>query len=214
MSNIARRLSLTCALFFCPAFALAADQKPNILIFLCDDTGYGEFGFQGGKDIPTPHIDSIAKNGVRFTQGYVAATYCSPSRAGLLTGRYPTRFGHEFNSTARQTGLKLEETTMAEHLRGLKLEVRTGVARTGVIAILQGGKPGRTAALRADMDALPVEEPEGPPFASKEMGRYHGTMVPVVHACGHDAHTAMRMATAEVLAGLKDDLPGTVMFIF
>jgi amidohydrolase len=103
---------------------------------------------------------------------------------------------------------------VAEHLRGLKLEVRTGVARTGVIAILQGGKPGRTVALRADMDALPVEEPEGLPFASKEMGRYHGTMVPVMHACGHDAHTAMLMATAEVLAGLKEDLPGTVMFIF
>jgi amidohydrolase len=64
------------------------------------------------------------------------------------------------------------------------------------------------------MDALPVEEPEGLPFASKEMGRYHGTMVPVMHACGHDAHTAMLMATAEVLAGLKEDLPGTVMFIF
>ena len=103
---------------------------------------------------------------------------------------------------------------VAEHLRGLKLEVRTGIARTGVVGILKGGKPGRIVALRADMDALPVEEPEGLPFASQETAEYYGEMVPVMHACGHDAHTAMLMATAEVLAGLKDDLPGTVMFIF
>jgi arylsulfatase A-like enzyme len=97
----------------------AAERKPNILVFLCDDTGWGEFGFQGNKQIPTPHIDSIAKGGVRFTQGYVAATYCSPTRAGLMTGRYPTRFGHEFNSTARETGISLEETTIAERLKSL-----------------------------------------------------------------------------------------------
>jgi amidohydrolase len=103
---------------------------------------------------------------------------------------------------------------VAEHLRGLKLEVRTNVARTGVVGILKGGKPGRTVALRADMDALPVKEPDGLPFASKEMGEYQGKMVPVMHACGHDAHTAMLMATAEVLASMKEDLPGTVMFIF
>lgn len=103
---------------------------------------------------------------------------------------------------------------VAEHLRGLKLEVRTGVARTGVVGILKGGKPGRTVALRADMDALPIQEPVGLPFASKEMAKYHGKVVPVMHACGHDTHTAMLMATAEVLAGLREDLPGTVMFIF
>lgn len=103
---------------------------------------------------------------------------------------------------------------VADHLRGLKLEVRTGVARTGVVGILKGGKRGRTVALRADMDALPVKEPEGLPFASKETGEYFGKIVPVMHACGHDAHTAMLMATAEILAGLKDDLPGTVVFIF
>jgi amidohydrolase len=103
---------------------------------------------------------------------------------------------------------------VAKHLRGLGLEVRTGVARTGVVGFLKGGKPGRTVALRADMDALPVQEPAGLPFASKEMAEYHGKVVPVMHACGHDAHTAMLMAAAEVLAGVKDDLPGTVMFIF
>jgi arylsulfatase A-like enzyme len=97
----------------------AAEKKPNILVFLSDDVGWAEFGFQGNQQIPTPHIDSIAENGVRFTQGYVAATYCSPSRAGLMTGRYPTRFGHEFNSVARVSGLSLKETTMATRLRSL-----------------------------------------------------------------------------------------------
>jgi amidohydrolase len=103
---------------------------------------------------------------------------------------------------------------VAEHLRGLKLEVRERVARTGVVGILKGGKPGRTVALRADMDALPVKEPEGLAFASKAKALHHGREVDVMHACGHDAHTAMLMATAEVLAGVKDDLPGTVVFIF
>jgi arylsulfatase A-like enzyme len=97
----------------------AAAEKPNILVFLCDDTGWAECGFQGNKDIPTPHIDSIAAGGVRFTQGYVSGPYCSPTRAGLLTGRYQTRFGHEFNSTARESGLSLDETTMAERFHKL-----------------------------------------------------------------------------------------------
>jgi amidohydrolase len=103
---------------------------------------------------------------------------------------------------------------VSEHLRSLGLEVRTGVAHTGVVGILKGAKPGRTVALRADMDALPVKEPDGLPFASKAKGRHWGKEVDVMHACGHDTHTAMLMAAAEVLAGLKDDLPGTVQFIF
>src|SRR3954454_23726800 len=103
---------------------------------------------------------------------------------------------------------------VADHLRSLGLEVRTGVARTGVIAVLKGAKPGPTVALRADMDALPVKEPEGLPFASRARSQYLGKEVDVMHACGHDAHTAMLMATAEVLTSLKDQLPGTVQFIF
>jgi arylsulfatase A-like enzyme len=102
--------------------ALAADaKKPNIIVFLSDDVGYGEYGFQGNKEIPTPNIDSIAKNGVRFKQGYVAATYCSPCRAGLLTGRYPTRFGHEFNgggpAGGKDFGLPVTEKTIADRLK-------------------------------------------------------------------------------------------------
>jgi amidohydrolase len=103
---------------------------------------------------------------------------------------------------------------VAEHLRSLGLEVQTGVARTGVVALLRGGKPGPVVALRADMDALPVKEPDGLPFASKARSKHLGRDVDVMHACGHDAHTAILMATAEVLAGIKDQLPGTVKFIF
>ena len=100
----------------------AATRPPNILLILADDLGYAELGCQGSKDIPTPHIDSIARNGLRCTQGYVAATYCSPSRAGLMTGRYPTRFGHENNAVAGEksgTGLSLRETTLPSRLKSL-----------------------------------------------------------------------------------------------
>jgi metal-dependent amidase/aminoacylase/carboxypeptidase family protein len=103
---------------------------------------------------------------------------------------------------------------VAEHLKKLGLEVRTAVARTGVVAVLKGGKPGPVVALRADMDALPVKEPEGLSFASKAKGKYLGREVDVMHACGHDAHTAILMATAEVLTDMKDKLPGTVKFLF
>jgi len=99
----------------------AADQ-PNIILLVADDLGYGELGCQGNAEIPTPHIDSIATNGTRFTQGYVTAPNCSPSRAGFLTGRIPTRFGYEFNPIGARnedpgTGLPTEETTLAELLR-------------------------------------------------------------------------------------------------
>jgi arylsulfatase A-like enzyme len=120
MKSIYRFLfaSLICLPFV--AQVRAADSKqPNFLIFYADDLGYGECGIYGCKDIPTPHIDAIAKQGIKFTQGYVAATYCSPSRAGLMTGRYPTRFGHEFNGVARHSGLSLNETTLATRLKAM-----------------------------------------------------------------------------------------------
>ncbi|MDZ4362029.1 amidohydrolase [Brevundimonas sp.] len=103
---------------------------------------------------------------------------------------------------------------IADHLRGLGLEVRTEVGKTGVVAILRGGRPGRTVALRADMDALPVLEATGLPFASTATGTYQGNTVPVAHACGHDAHIAMLLGAATVLAGMREDLAGTVVFIF
>ena len=93
----------------------SAAAPPNVIVFYADDHGWGELGCQGNRDIPTPHIDSLAANGIRCTQGYVAATYCSPSRAGLLTGRYQTRFGREFNPG--QEGLPLSQTTLTDRLR-------------------------------------------------------------------------------------------------
>ncbi len=103
---------------------------------------------------------------------------------------------------------------VAQHLRSLGLEVRTGVAKTGVVAVLRGGRPGPVVALRADMDALPVTEEVDLPFASKVRTTFNGQEVGVMHACGHDAHVAMLMGAAEVLAGMRRDLPGTVKFIF
>lgn len=103
---------------------------------------------------------------------------------------------------------------VAAHLRALGLEVRTEVGRTGVVGILRGARPGRTVALRADMDALPVLEATGLPFASTATGTYMGNTVPVAHACGHDAHVAMLMGAAEVLAGMRDQIAGTVVFVF
>ncbi|MFO0691804.1 MAG: amidohydrolase [Myxococcota bacterium] len=103
---------------------------------------------------------------------------------------------------------------VAKRLRALGLAVREGVGGTGVVAILRGARPGRTVALRADMDALPVTEQTGLPFASKAKATWRGETVGVMHACGHDAHVAMLLGAAEVLAGLRDDLPGTVVFLF
>jgi amidohydrolase len=103
---------------------------------------------------------------------------------------------------------------VADHLRSLGLEVQTGVAHTGVVAVLRGGLPGPVVALRADMDALPVTELVDLPFASKARGEYLGQEVGVMHACGHDNHVAILMGTASVLAEMRERLPGTVKFIF
>jgi arylsulfatase A-like enzyme len=104
--------------------ARAADaKKPNVLLIVADDLGYGELTVQGfTKDIPTPHVDSIAKNGVRFTSGYVSGPYCSPTRAALLTGKYQQRFGHEFNpgpapAADVKFGLSIQEKTLADRLK-------------------------------------------------------------------------------------------------
>lgn len=112
-------LLATIALLLPPLAALHAAEarKPNILIIVGDDMGYGDVGFHKCKDIPTPGLDRLAADGVRFTNGYVSGPYCSPTRAGLLTGRYQTRFGHEFNNGGAGGGLPVTETTLADHLR-------------------------------------------------------------------------------------------------
>lgn len=103
---------------------------------------------------------------------------------------------------------------IADHCRKLGLDVQTNVGKTGVVAILRGGKPGPVVALRADMDALPVPERADLPYKSTATSEYNGQTVPVMHACGHDTHVAMLMGTAEVLVGMKKDVPGIVKFIF
>ncbi|WP_245911729.1 amidohydrolase [Malikia granosa] len=103
---------------------------------------------------------------------------------------------------------------VAKHLRALGYEVREGVGGTGVVGVLKGARPGRTVALRADMDALPVAEASGLPFASRQRQPYMGTEVPVAHACGHDGHTAMLMGAAEVFAGMRDHISGTIVLVF
>ena len=103
---------------------------------------------------------------------------------------------------------------IADQLRKLGLQPRTGIAHTGVTAVLKGGKPGPKIAIRADMDALPVTEPAGLAFASKVTADYRGQPVGVMHACGHDAHVAILLGVATALAAQKDQLPGEVMFVF
>src|SRR5690242_15298566 len=112
------------------------------------------------------------------------------------------------NSEVRTAGI------IAKHLESLGMEVRTGVAKTGIVAVLKGGRPGPVIALRADMDALPVTERNDLPFASKVKTIYNGIETGLMHACGHDAHVAVLMGVAEVLSSVKKDLSGTVKFIF
>src|SRR5436190_7377401 len=110
-SSLALALSLVCSSF------AAEPSRPNILVIVGDDMGYADVGFQGCHDIPTPNLDALAASGVRFRNGYVSGPYCSPTRAGLMTGRYQTRFGHEFNPGGSGQGLPLTETTLANRLK-------------------------------------------------------------------------------------------------
>lgn len=118
--------------------------------------------------------------------------------------QYPELSNREVNTAKR----------VAEHLKSLGLEVQSGIAHHGVLGVLKGAKPGPTVALRADMDALPVTEQVDLPFASKVRSTFNGQEVGVMHACGHDAHTAMLMATASVLTQLKSQIAGTILFVF
>ena len=118
-----KRTSLLLVFVALASVAFGANaSRPNILLIIADDLGYGELSCQGNPQVPTPHIDSIAKNGVRFTSGYVSGPYCSPTRAGLMTGRYQQRYGHEFNpgpaeQAVENFGLPLTETTLPQRLK-------------------------------------------------------------------------------------------------
>ena len=116
-SPIARALCLVVFAIAGRSTSLAAGNRPNILVIVGDDMGYADVGVHGCQDIPTPHLDALANSGVRFTNGYVSGPYCSPTRAGLLTGRYQTRFGHEFNAGGGDRGLPVSEKTIADRLK-------------------------------------------------------------------------------------------------
>ena len=103
---------------------------------------------------------------------------------------------------------------IADFLKSIGLEVKYPVAKTGVVAILKGGKPGPVVGLRADIDALPITERTPVEFASKVRSEYNGQQVGVMHACGHDAHTAILMATAKVMKAMQKNIPGTIVFLF
>ncbi len=127
VTNFQEFLFVLIFIFTCTVNVYAQDSKPNIIIILSDDAGYGDFGFQGSTEFKTPNLDRIAKGGIRFTNGYVSASVCSPSRAGLLTGRYQQRFGHEYNLPTKTVvkgddealrGLPLSEKTLADVLKG------------------------------------------------------------------------------------------------
>src|SRR3954463_11384989 len=115
----------------------------------------------------------------------------------------------ELSNREQRTG-----KVVADYLRSLGMDVRYPVANTGVVAVLKGGRPGPVVALRADMDALPVTEEVDLPFKSTVRTQYNGQEVGVMHACGHDAHTAILLGAATVLSEMRDRIPGTVKFIF
>ena len=122
---------------------------------------------------------------------------------------------HWFHENAELSNREFKTSErIADELRKIGLEPQTGIAKTGVVAVLKGGKPGPVVALRADIDGLPVKERADLTWASKMIGEYNGEEVPVMHACGHDTHTAILLGVAKVLYDIKDQIPGSIKFIF
>ena len=137
------------------------------------------------------------------------ASAAAKVKADVVAWRRDFHQNPELSNREERTSAKV-----AEHLRKLGLKPRTGIAKHGVVAIIEGGKPGPRIALRADMDALPVTEQVDVPFASKATATFRGETVGVMHACGHDAHTGILLGIADALEAMKKDLPGQVMLIF
>src|SRR5262245_47595661 len=166
---------------------------------------------------------------MRFVRPVFAAAACllataaaadKPTDAEIsaLVAKYSGTAIAERQDLHRNPELSNRETRtgelVAKRLKALGIEVQSGIAHTGVVGILKGGKPGRTIAIRADMDALPVTEQTDYPFKSTVRSNYLGQDVGVMHACGHDVHTAALLGTAAILAEIPGELPGTVMFLF
>lgn len=168
--------------------------------------GAAFFAFCASAGIVTA---AAANDGIQALQAEVDRL-AAANDARVIAWRRDIHMHPELSNREFRTG-----QLVADHLRRLGFdEVRTGVAHTGVIGVLKGGRPGAVVALRADMDALPITEQTRLPFASNVVTTYGGLKVGVMHACGHDAHTAILMGTAEVLAAMRGRLPGTVVFLF
>ena len=152
--------------------------------------------------------------------GMLACAACLPAQAAddaLVRGVLPqvTAWRRDLHEHPELGNREVRTAQLvADALKKLGYSVRTGIAHTGVTGVLKGGKPGPKLALRADMDALPVTEQTGLPFASHASGEYLGRQVGVMHACGHDAHTAILLGVATILAGMRAQLPGEVMLVF
>src|ERR1043165_4563716 len=167
----------------------------------------------------TRHFTGLLLTSALLLAPIVSATQTQPLAADidrLVTAAEPGlihggRYLHEHPELSNR---EVETAkSIVERLKSFGLEPKTGIARNGVVAVLVGGRPGPVVGLRADMDALPVTEEVNLPFASKATGEYEGNKVGVMHACGHDTHIAILLATAKVLTQLKDRLPGSVKFI-
>ncbi|MCE7054077.1 amidohydrolase [Algoriphagus sp. AGSA1] len=161
---------------------------------------------------PLVHISMFLASGSLLAQSELRSSIDTKSNAieaKVIEWRRDIHMHPELGNQEFRTAKKV-----ADHLRSLGIEVTENVAVTGVVGVLKGGKPGPTVALRADMDALPVTERNDLPFKSVNTATYNGQETGVMHACGHDSHVAILMGVAEVLSSLKDDLEGTVKFIF
>jgi amidohydrolase len=160
----------------------------------------------------------IAAAGCLLAAGAAAAARPTDAEISALAAKYAGNSIAQRQDMHRNPELSNRETRtgelVAEHLKSLGIEVQAGIAHTGVVGILKGGKPGRTIAVRADMDGLPVTEQTDYPFKSTVRSTYLDKEVGVMHACGHDVHTAALLGVASMLADIGDEIPGTVMLIF
>jgi amidohydrolase len=160
----------------------------------------------------------IAAAGCLLAAGAAAAPRPTDAEISALAAKYAGNSIAQRQDMHRNPELSNRETRtgelVAEHLKSLGIEVQAGIAHTGVVGILKGGKPGRTIAVRADMDGLPVTEQTDYPFKSTVRSTYLDKEVGVMHACGHDVHTAALLGVASMLADIRDEIPGTVMLIF
>jgi amidohydrolase len=154
-----------------------------------------------------PFLLSLLLNGQNFDA--IITELAVQHEAEIIELRHWFHQNAELSNREFKTAEKISAT-----LTKIGLVPETGIAKTGVVAVLNGGKPGPVVALRADIDGLPVKERADLPWKSNVIGEYNGEKVPVMHACGHDTHTAMLLGVAKILYAIKDDIPGSIKFIF